>query len=121
MIGKLVGLLMHSRNQTHIFHLQTSSYAKHKALQKYYEGIVPLVDALVESYQGREGILQNIVIPASLPKSIIGDKPEAYLKEILDFVEGNRSKMPQYSDLQNIYDEIIALLTKTIYLLTQLS
>jgi hypothetical protein len=121
MISKLVGLLMHSRNQTHIFHLQTSSYAKHKALQGYYEGIIPLVDSLVESYQGREGILQNIEVPPSIPNMIAGDNPQVYLKEVLNFVESNRSKMPQYSDLQNIYDEIIALLTKTIYLLTQLS
>ncbi len=29
-------MLMNSRNQAHVFHLSTKSYAQHKALQKYY-------------------------------------------------------------------------------------
>ena len=120
-MNEYVGTLMQSRTQAHIFHLQTTSYAKHKALNKYYEDIIDVIDALVESYQGREGILQNIEVPPSIPNMIAGDNPQVYLKEVLNFVESNINKMPQYSDLQNVYDEIIALLTKTIYLLTQLS
>ncbi len=48
---------MASRTQAHIFHLQTPSFAAHTALQLYYEGIVPLVDGFVESYQGKNGII----------------------------------------------------------------
>ena len=47
---KLISYLFHSRTQTHIFHLQTQSYAEHMALNTYYDGIVPLVDGLVEAY-----------------------------------------------------------------------
>ena len=49
--GTFIGTLMQSRNQAHIYHLQTNSFAQHMALQCYYEGIIPLFDGLVESYQ----------------------------------------------------------------------
>lgn len=56
---EMMSLLLHSQTQVHAFHLQTESYAEHKALQKYYEGIDDLVDGLVESYQGKYGILKG--------------------------------------------------------------
>ena len=59
-IGLLLGTLMQSRNQAHIYHLQVQgmgSYAAHKALNNYYEEIVDLVDSIAESYQGRYGII----------------------------------------------------------------
>ena len=55
-------MLMQSRTQAHIYHLQTTSYAKHIALNSYYENIVDLIDLLSESYQGKYGILQNLSV-----------------------------------------------------------
>ena len=51
-MNEYIGTLFQSRNQAHIFHLQTTSYAKHKALNKYYEDIIDVIDGLVEAYQG---------------------------------------------------------------------
>ena len=51
--------LLHSQTQVHIFHLGTKSYAEHKALQKYYEGVDTITDGLVESYQGKYGLMKN--------------------------------------------------------------
>ena len=51
MAQRYVGLLMNSRTQAHAFHLTTPSYAEHKALQAYYEGIVPLLDAWAEAFR----------------------------------------------------------------------
>ena len=56
---KLLSYLMHSRTQTHVFHLQTKSYAEHMALGAYYEGIVDLIDCLAETFQGKNGIIEN--------------------------------------------------------------
>jgi high-affinity Fe2+/Pb2+ permease len=53
----MVSILLHSQTQVHIFHLQTKSYAEHKALQGYYEGIDALVDGLIESYQGKYDVI----------------------------------------------------------------
>ena len=48
--ARYISLLMSSRNQAHTFHLVTTSFAMHKALQDYYEGIVPLLDQWAEAY-----------------------------------------------------------------------
>ena len=57
--AKLISYLFHSRTQTHIFHLQTQSFAEHMALNVYYNGIVPLIDGIVEAYQGKYGIVKG--------------------------------------------------------------
>ena len=62
MFEKLISTLMASRDQAHIFHWQTTgpgSYAAHKALGKYYDTILDMIDSLVESYQGKHGILKG--------------------------------------------------------------
>ena len=56
---EMVCQMLHSQTQVHIFHLGTKSYSEHKALQGYYEGIDALVDGIVESYQGKYGLLTN--------------------------------------------------------------
>ena len=56
----LASILLHSRTQTHVFHLRVKgkgAYAAHIALQGYYEGIIPLVDGLVEAYQGNHELV----------------------------------------------------------------
>ena len=54
---EMVSKLFHSRTQAHVFHLQTKSYAEHIALIGYYVDIINLVDGVIESYQGKYGII----------------------------------------------------------------
>ena len=57
---QLASLFMHSRTQAHVFHLRVKgagSLAAHLALQTYYEGIIPLLDLLIENYQGKNGLI----------------------------------------------------------------
>ena len=56
---EMVCNILHSRNQAHVFHLQTKSYAEHIALNGYYDAVVALFDGIVESYQGKYGIIKN--------------------------------------------------------------
>ncbi len=44
--SKLVSYLMHSRTQAHVFHLQTNSFAEHKALNDYYDRIIDRNDTI---------------------------------------------------------------------------
>ena len=55
-----VGMLFLARDVTHSAHLNTRSYAKHKALQKFYENIIDLADSFAEAYQGRYGLIGPI-------------------------------------------------------------
>ena len=57
--SKLASILLHSQTQVHVFHLQTDSYAEHKALKGYYEAIDGLMDSLIEAYHGMNGIVEE--------------------------------------------------------------
>lgn len=114
----LVSKLFESRTQVHIYHLQTKSFAVHKALDEYYNEIIPLVDSLIESYQGSYGILTGYTSSPYLEN----DNPTTYLKSVLTYVQSNRSVISASdTQLQNIVDEIVALLTSTLYKLVNLS
>ena len=80
-VQRYIALLMESRNQAHAYHLTTTSYAMHKALRKYYEGIVPLFDSYAEAYMGKYGRLRKV----TLNKRTVKDprKAKLYFKYLL--------------------------------------
>lgn len=107
-----IGTLMQSRNQVHIYHLQTESYAAHVALQGYYEGIVDLIDGIVESYQGRYGILRGYKMAGTIKED---GNAIMYFEGLCKFVETIRTQLPQDSYIQNQVDEVVALIESTKY------
>jgi hypothetical protein len=112
--AKLISYLFHSRTQTHIFHLQTDSFAAHMALNGYYDGIIPLVDGLVESYQGKYGILTgysnfNLLEYNNCEEVII------YFQSLNSTIEKLRTMIPQDSYIQNQIDTVTELITSTMY------
>ena len=58
----LIGHLFLARDVTHSVHLNTRSYAKHKALGSFYGKIINLADDLAEMYQGRHGLIGPITL-----------------------------------------------------------
>jgi len=121
LMANFVSTFFASRTQAHIFHLQIKgpgAYAAHIALQGYYEGILPLVDALVESFQGRYGIItgykcegQWIENPTDVVK---------YFEALCMYVEKNRTSLPQDSYIQNQIDTFVELIESTKYKLVNL-
>jgi DNA-binding ferritin-like protein len=124
MFEKLVSTLMTSRDQAHIFHWQTTgpgSYAAHKALQKYYDALPDLLDALVESYQGKYGIVTGYE-PAERFDEYSADTAIKYFKALSTFMERVYAKFPK--DDTNIINQLDAfkdLIYTTIYKLENLS
>lgn len=105
--------LMHSSTVTQIMHRQTESYAAHVALGEYYEGIISLVDKLAEAYQGRN---QVIIGGYPLPENNWEDKsPLDYMMYVRDEMAEYRKLLGDDSTLQNIADEIVALIYSTMY------
>ena len=45
--SKFLGLLFQSRDTMHLTHLDTRSFAEHKALNAYYDGILDLTDSSI--------------------------------------------------------------------------
>ena len=112
--AKLISYLFHSRTQTHIFHLQTDSFAAHMALNGYYDEIVGLIDGLVESYQGKYGILTNY---SNFNMLEYKDCEEVimYFQSLNSTVEKLRTIVPQDSYIQNQIDTVVELITSTMY------
>jgi len=52
--AEFVGKLFLARDVAHSVHLNTRSYAKHKALKTFYEDIVDLADEFAEAYMGKK-------------------------------------------------------------------
>ena len=114
-VQRYISLLMESRTQAHKFHLTTKSFAEHKALQAYYEGIVPLLDSWAEAYMGKYGRLKRVTINKRVAKD--PRKARLYFKYLL--VKVRSIKLPRGDTyLKNIQDEIIALIRSTLYMLT---
>ena len=110
---EMMSLLLHSQTQVHTFHLQTESYAEHKALQKYYEGIDGLVDGLVESFQGKYGILKGYKsMDMNDWKST--ESTTDYLKQLCERVIELRDCCKD-SYIQNQIDNVCELINSTTY------
>ena len=110
-----IGTLMQSRNQAHIYHLQAEgpgAYAAHIALQAYYEGIIPLIDALTEGFQGRYGILRGYKMATTIKED---NNPQMYFEGLSKFVETIRTQIPQDSYIQNQVDTVVDLIESTKY------
>jgi hypothetical protein len=111
--SEMISLMLHSRTQAHTLHLQTKSYPEHMALNGYYDGIGDLIDGLVESYQGKYGIIESyksydLVSYKSTENTI------KYLQDLCKKIEGLRDCCKD-SYIQNQIDTVCELINSTLY------
>jgi hypothetical protein len=116
--SKLVSYLFHSRTQAHVFHLQTPSFAAHKALNDYYDEIIELTDGLIESYQGKYGIIMNYTNFSLMQYQNI-EQVQEYFTALDTTIELLRQDTSD-SYLQNQIDGVIELVRSTLYKLKYL-
>lgn len=118
MIEELVARVFKTRNQAHLAHWKTKSYAEHKALGSFYENVIDELDGLIEACQGSKGIIGHVDLSCK-------DESVDIIKCLTDdanFISKNRTKIAHgVPALENILDEIVALYLKTIYKLKNLS
>lgn len=119
----LISTLLHTRNQTQIFHWGTTgpgSYAQHMALGTFYDEIVGLVDSLVESYQGKYGIVSGYKNVKELVDYTDITALLNYYNAIAIFIEKVRERIPQDTYIQNqmdtIYESVMSLTYKLKFL-----
>lgn len=110
--SELVYRCFHARTNAHVLHLSTRSYAAHKALNDFYDGIIGLVDSFAEAYQGDYGLIPFTTLKYSFNADALG-----MLTELSDWIEAHRDECCDSDDtyLQNIIDEIVALIRSTQY------
>lgn len=116
---KFFSKLFESREMAHVYHLQVrgdqGSHAAHVALGEYYEGVLDLVDELVEVYQGQYDIVEGYdIIDTNVTKDL--DRLE-YFKNTVEQIKKSRyvSLKEEDAHLQAIVDEVINLMYKLIY------
>lgn len=109
----LIGHLFLARDVTHSVHLNTRSYAKHKALGGFYDKVIDLADDLAEAYQGRHGLIGPITLHSAKKTGNVVE----FLEDSLNEVEKLRYQVCDKSDtaIQNIIDEIVGLYLSTLY------
>lgn len=92
------------------------SYAKHKALDELHSVLSDHVDRIVESYIGRlkKQPLKKFTIETKATTDT--SKMEAYLEGEREKLTALCKKWDSYPDLQNILDEMVADINKTLYL-----
>tara|TARA_X000000368_G_C23053538_1_gene722694 strand:+ start:2491 stop:2970 length:480 start_codon:yes stop_codon:yes gene_type:complete len=111
--------LFESKEMSHIYHLQTKgeegSYAKHMALGSYYEGVLNLIDEIIEVYQGQYGIVENYQVIDTSATS----KTDAieYFESLANDIKENKFKAIKEEDthLHSLLDDIVCLIYKTLY------
>jgi hypothetical protein len=123
-IGSLVTMsLLTLRNQIKIYHWQTTSYAKHKALDKLFVILNSQNDRWVETFMGKYGRISLENINNNIKLHNINDKLPVtqYLKQWVVQMRSIRDRhfdTSKDSDLSNIFDEIFGDIYKTCYLLS---
>ncbi len=118
MIEELVARIFKTRNQAHLMHWKTKSYAEHQALGSFYDDIIDALDKLVEACQGSKGIIGHVDLSCKdESKKII-----ECLTEDANWIAKNRAKIGHgVPALENIVDEIVSIYLATLYKLKNLS
>lgn len=124
-IAKLIITLFHAGTAAHVLHLQAEgagSFARHKALDDFYHGVIDKADAIAEAWQGR-----NRQIITGYPDGYVNPPQDGtqasvltFLLALSDFVDETRKEVDQRSEIQNLIDEAQELIDDTIYFIERL-
>ena len=108
-----VGTLFLARDVAHSVHLNTRSFARHMALNTFYDEVIELADKFAEAYQGRHGLIGPISLMSAKKTGNIVE----FLQDSLNDVEKMRYDVCDKTDtaMQNIIDEIVGLYLSTLY------
>ena len=116
-IEQLFGTLQQSVISTWRKHLRTAKYAKHIALNEFYEDMPEKVDALIEAWMGVNGKkikgYENILQSANM-------NTLTYLKELKKIAKQGYELMGGEKELEALLDDIVELIDSTLYKVKEL-
>jgi len=111
---KVVSLLFNARTNAHIAHLQTKSYAAHKALDEFYSGVLDVADRFAESAQGTQGILNGYTLGSLWSGDVITN-----IENLHNELSGMKKEFTEGHLLQ-IFDDATELTSTILYKLKNL-
>jgi len=117
-ICELISKAFTTRNLLHFAHWNTKSFAQHSALGDLYDAIIDDIDEIVETYQGKYGLVKELYTEATkLPSDIC-----KHVKDEAQWVEDNRMFISQGDTaIENLIDTLVGHYHKTVYKLENLS
>jgi len=118
MYGSFFIAMLGLRDQTHVFHWQTESYAQHMAFGGFYDAYLVLVDKLAEALIGIHGRPTFMEAEIEL-NGYTEENVNLFFEEAYELFTGPGMQLAgEYGEIKNIIDEILAEIDKLKYLLT---
>lgn len=116
----IVIALLEIQDQLQVFHFQTKSYARHKALGKTYEKVAERSDDFIEVAMGKYGRFQLSGKEKIVLQNISDDGLNKFVEDCVKFLLGlsNQLDPERDSDLLNIRDDLLGEFNRLKYLLT---
>lgn len=114
---EFLSTILDAKEQTIVWHNQTTSYAEHKALDFFQDEIAEKYDDLVESVSGIYGRPKGYSV-GTLQNYTNSNQLIGYYKGLYDYVQSERKTIYQDTWVQNQVDEIAQLIGKMLYLLS---
>ena len=99
------------------YHWATMSLGEHEALEYFYEGLEGLVDDFVETYQGISGQRLKGANEMEIPEYTM-DASVAFLNSFKECIETKFRMLIPNRALNNIIDDMVNLVGKTLYKLS---
>ena len=111
--AEFIGCMFLARDVAHSVHLNTRSFAKHKALGGFYDNVIDLADKFAEMYQGKYGLIGPVALMSADKSSNVLE----FLERQAEQIEKTRYDIvdKDCTPLQNVIDEIVGLYYTTIY------
>lgn len=120
LFGQFFVRLLGARAQSHIFHWQTKSYARHIAFGDFYDEWLDIVDEIAETIMGVKG-KKPIIGNASIPIADYSDENiNIFIQEAKELLTIGLTDIigDEYEEIHDLARTGIALLDKLEYLLT---
>ena len=118
---EIVPVLFRFRQQLHVSHWQTTSYARHKASDELLGSLTGFIDKFMEIYFGKYG---RVAFPEEVNIKIGNMSDENGMKFLDEMIHYYIEVLPTYldsrndTDLLNLRDEILGTTNQIKYLYT---
>jgi len=115
----IIPVLFRFRQQLHVYHWQTTSYARHKASDELLGSLTDFIDKFMEIYFGKYG---RVAFPEEVNIRIGNMSDENGMKFLDEMISYYIEVLPTYldpktdTDLLNLKDEILASTNQIKYL-----
>jgi DNA-binding ferritin-like protein len=116
-IEHILTLFMSLVGQVKLFHWATKSYVHHKALDELHASLSDQIDRFVETYSGKMNVQPFKKFHVATKSSSDASKAIKYLEDERSKIGKLHEKLADEPELSNILEEMMADLSKAVYLM----